>query len=284
MNRWKRFAGMISIVLFFSFALSSSASAGSLGLTKANTQQSGWAYSDQAGHMGTKNSTYRFENESVKNTYSSYVTEGIALWGSYINMTYTPASANGVFLESAENSNATAATQITNVDANGHRTSYTITIYKNNFMNGTSREGRIRTIAHEIGHAYGLGHVPDSGQIMYVQYSATTKVTQKDSWGMQVVTHAHVHNRNTAGTYSEYSASHHEVICSACKGIYIQEHTFTQIWTGSHYHSGAKHYYEMEDVCKHCSCATGNKTWISSQCSGPPCILPYEAPCTNETD
>lgn len=181
--------------------------------------------------MGQRASTYSYESSTVQSAYGSYVSGGISLWGTNIAMSYTSSVPNavGVFGVTDAAVNYNAATLVTSVNSStGYRTGYTITISSQNFNSSSkTTAGKYRTIAHEIGHAYGLGHVPSSSNIMYSYYSATKNVTSQDIWGMKVVTHIHQHSSSTTGTYSEYSVDSHKVLCSSCGGIYIRAHTFS---------------------------------------------------------
>ncbi len=221
------FGWVLAFVLCFSFS-GSKVEAASLARTSANTSVSGWAYSTQSGHMGVKTSNYTFDSSTTYNTYSTYLSNGIALWGTNISMGYTSQStAKGLIIASDAASDATASTLVVSVDSNGHRTKFTITIYSVNFLGSyTNVNGRNRTIAHEIGHAYGLGDISQSSNIMYGSYSTLKQVTTQDIWGMKVVTHQHNHSSSTTGTYSQLNASYHNVVCSSCYGIYKQDHSY----------------------------------------------------------
>lgn len=43
-------------------------------------------------------------------------------------------------------------------------------------------------------------------------------------------------------------------------------------WTGEHYHSGVKHYYQYTYTCEDCGTVV-ETVWISEVCSGPPCAI-----------
>ena len=171
--------------------------------------------------------TYTFESSAVQSSYETDISNGIALWGSNISLRYTgQSSAAGIISQSDSETNATASLSVVNCDSNGHRTNYILTIYKLNFDSNSSAM-KTRTIAHEIGHAYGLGHVSASTDIMYGTASATKSVTSQAIWGIKVVTHVHTHSSTTTGTYEQYNSSYHYVTCSSCLGIYQQAHTYS---------------------------------------------------------
>lgn len=54
--------------------------------------------------------------------------------------------------------------------------------------------------------------------------------------------------------------------------IYCGEHNFIDTFTGSHNHSGTKHYYQYAKTCQYCE--QTYTYWVSVDCSGPPCELP----------
>lgn len=55
--------------------------------------------------------------------------------------------------------------------------------------------------------------------------------------------------------------------------LFNSVHTYSHIYTGYNYHSGAKHYYEYADVCTICGAKKANtSTWSVISCSGPPCV------------
>ncbi len=55
---------------------------------------------------------------------------------------------------------------------------------------------------------------------------------------------------------------------------YYRYHGYANRYTGSEYHSGSYHYYQYADFCTICNKQI-NTTWISVECSGPPCPTPW---------
>lgn len=55
--------------------------------------------------------------------------------------------------------------------------------------------------------------------------------------------------------------------------LYKPNHGYVSyMWTGNHYHSGTRHYYEYGYKCQDCDEFTST-TWTSVSCPGPPCPL-----------
>lgn len=219
----------IIMVLFIILSMTiytSDVEASSLANINANTAESGWALLGSE-HMGTKTCTYKYLTVSAKNAYSSYVTGGIALWGNNISMTYDSSSTQGTIQESLEASTATASTSHDKLASYGHVSAFTITIYKYAFNNSShTAEGKKRTIAHEIGHVYGLAHVANASDIMYPSYSKSIKPTMASIWGMKVVTHTHIHSSSTSGTVVKRTSESHVILCSSCKAHYYSSHVW----------------------------------------------------------
>ena len=167
-------------------------------------------------------------SSAVQAAYSSYVGGGIGLWGTNISMTcISDVDSAGLEIKvSNKITDATASTLVNSVDSEtGHRTKCTITIYPNFNLTSHTYDGKIRTIAHELGHVYGLGHVTFTSSIMYGAYSTTTNVISQDIWGMKVVTHAHIHGTLFMGTYEVVNASYHDITCSSCYGKIRRVHS-----------------------------------------------------------
>lgn len=222
-------------------------------------------------HMGSRNTTYKYEGSAVKNKYSTYIKTGISLWGSSISCTESNSSPMGIITASTEKSNANALTTVTCDTSTNHIISWTLKIYSNNFDANSSDDGKYKTIAHEIGHVYGLGHVDYSSQIMYGTYSQSKNITSYDRAGMSVMTHTHNHNGNYSTTTEKGSVYSHKVRCNTCKAYRTANCLYTE------YHLGSKHYYVADCFC-------GNKYTHSWACSGKPCIMPFSVQLPHELE
>ena len=170
----------------------------------------------------------------------------------------------GLIKVSAINTTSTADTALSYDSNTKHIDSWTITIYKNSF-DGNADAGKYRTIAHEIGHVYGLSHFNNPNQIMYESYSVTKNVTNNDKRGMNVMTHTHTHSGTYSTTLEQYSSYSHKVRCSICLSYHLATCTSTN------YHHGRRHYLDV-------NCACGNTTSTSWVCSGNPCTFPFVSP------
>ena len=260
---------LVLFVLSSTFAIAACADSIDSFLVDNSTR---WANFNESStiHMGSKNTTYSYSSITVKSTYSTFVTAGIEMWGSYISCTESIWSPMGTITVSAMDSGANADLAPTYYAETKHMKSWTLTIYSEVFKENDD-DGQYRTIAHEIGHAYGLGHVNYSNQIMYHTYSESKNVTSYDRAGMNVMTHTHTHNGSYPTTIEEYSAYRHKVRCNTCKAYRLATCSYTD------YHSGSTHYFVFN-----CSC--GNNSTMSWPCSGNPCIMPFSIQLPHELE
>jgi len=192
----------------------------------ANTTVSGWAFSTQPGHMGTKDVNYAYNSLTSFTLLSARVVGAKTLWGTNINMTHTSSNSEAgiIFYINDLPSGTLAKTLVISVDSStDHRTLCKIETNANAYATYTDEEWYI-FIAHEIGHAYGLGHVNNSSSIMYSHYDPAMGITSNDIWGMKVVTHQHVHGTLFIGTYEVVDATYHTITCNSCKGKVTRVH------------------------------------------------------------
>lgn len=212
---------IISISLIVSFTLCFNVFASSdLDDVDANTIISGWSFSG-APHMGTKNLTYTYLSNAVKNAYDGYITDGKSLWGNNINMNYSSSYSDSVLtiVASSMESSASMGLSIGDWESNTDHITLCAVLINTQVFDSYSYAGKIRAVAHELGHVYGLGEISSSSSIMYPYYSTTNNVTNNDIWGMKVVTHVHEHGPIVMGTtYEVLDASYHNVTCNSCKG------------------------------------------------------------------
>ena len=267
--RFASIAVVLLIICFNVFSTIAYASEIDSFLTDGYTRWTHYSSDYSSVHMGTKNTTYSYSSSTVKSNYSSYVISGIGLWGSNIYCIESSSSPMGTITVSAMDSGANAETYLNYNTSSNHVTSWYMTIYSTNF-DVNSDPGKYRTIAHEIGHVYGLGHVSYNSQIMYHTYNESKSVTSYDIAGMNVMTHTHTHIGSYSITLEQYSTYTHKVRCATCKAYYLSNCSYTD------YHSGSRHYLVIN-----CNC--GNNTTQSWICSGNPCVMPFSYEPPQET-
>lgn len=247
---------IVSLILFCSTSVS--ASSISSFETDAAT---GWSKLGTS-HMGIKYTTYSFSSSLDESSLASCVSDGIDMWGSEISCTKRTSGAMGTIASSLAPSQAVASTTISTNSAS-HITAWTICIYELNFIN-KSNAGKARVIAHELGHAFGLGHVSNSSQIMYTTYNDTFSVTAGDIRGMRVMTHVHTHGDSYSISYEPLIHTHKKR-CTTCKAYQTENCNTTRQW-----HEGTTHYYQ-------CNCVCGNQKLVSKVCTDNQCIYKYQS-------
>lgn len=235
------FKKALCILLMLIFAstcfVTSAAKADKLSSTQLSAgPPNGWASKSSRIHRGSKNFTYFFDNETVKNQLSPYVNAAKSLWGSSVSLTENSSSAGSnlriytcnnskygftaasrVLPESGSNIHVTAAEILVNL--------YQFNKSASGLSNAQLEARKSRTIAHEIGHIYGLADLYSSGSkenIMYGYASHTKTVTAMDKKGMSVVTN--VHATHSFSSWSFENTTYHKRTCSVCDGISRQRH------------------------------------------------------------
>lgn len=227
---------MIVSVMAISFSITAFADYLDNGAIYGN-ESVGWNLLAKHQHRGSKVYKYKYDSNSTKSAYGNYITQGAALWGSNISFTE-----KGLF-ESAQctiattndaNLDYTAAVIYSgNMAYNTHFDSITISIHTVNFNSNPTNytdsqlnERKKRTIAHEIGHTYGLADLYEginSLKIMYGYSSYQKGVTAEDLKGLSVVTHEHTSHRFGA-SYTIWSSSNHTSHCATCSGYRFYAH------------------------------------------------------------
>lgn len=244
-NNWKKIFALIMLICGVFVGVSYHEKSESLAYTQNYLEtyfkcdsKTGWVYSARSKHMGSKETTYRMGSESVKALYMSYMTNGAALWGSYVDVTYSSSSMGYVYNVTDSTSNVLANTS-TSAGTDGITTGWTIKI--NSYLfDSKSTAGKNRIIAHELGHVFGLGDLydsADSGKIMYGIYNETSAVNTYDIKGMTVVTEAHTHASYCPVIYEKYTSSKHKVRCTSCMTYYEESHTSSSYCTKCGYSS-----------------------------------------------
>ena len=163
---FKRCSLLLAVLFLLFSSVSSSAYASSIADWRTDSE-TGWVKWHNR-HMGTKYTTYSYESASTKAKYKAYVEAGIDKWGVTIDCSEVTTGAMGLIKEDIYYDPPGSASVQSSYDANKHITSWVLTIYEALFPydnSGTgasaSAAGKNNTIAHEIGHVYGLGEITD---------------------------------------------------------------------------------------------------------------------------
>lgn len=140
--------------------------------------------------------------------------------------------------DSTNNILASATTSSTRTD--GLTTGWSIKINKANFDSLSTSSLKNKTMAHEMGHVYGLKDLTlstFSSQIMYGYVNSSMNVTTNDINGMKVVTEVHTHSGYYPKSYQKRDSSTHLVRCTICKSYIIENHTSLTNCTKCGYHN-----------------------------------------------
>lgn len=108
------------------------------------------------------------------------------------------------------------------------------------------------------------GMVLHSGVVQSVSSSGELTICSK--WG-QAGVYEHSVVNVPWGYYADYSSG-------SIRYVILRYHDYTNLYTGDEYHSGSQHYFRYADICDICGKET-NESWISIDCMGPPCYVPW---------
>ena len=234
--------------------------------------------------------------------YSEYyicVQDGIALWGDVINFTYTPYSINVFYIDYDDGDEWTGLAKTYYDPLTDHKTHWEI--YLNSYyfddpnLMPLTNNDKARTVAHEIGHVYGLGHVTNhfiyNGVVMYpLMYPSSISnrmVSIYDKAGMSVVTHQHKHEGPLVDPKYNFihftptnelqiengSNTHHKIRCTVCFAYVEDEHEFVlKMNHGSHWFECdvegctkqvdfLSHHYDPNGECTVCGYSSCTHAW-----------------------
>ncbi len=193
----------------------------------------GWTYNDY--HMGKKADTYRFTSTTVEQKYGTYMTNAASIWGNSISFTK---SSSGRVPISQLYSNTPGRLASTSTDYYDNETIYStsLVIHYNNFDALSSNEQKNETLAHEIGHIYGLDHFDgDGGKYLMHSTSLDVSIKPKEIAGMNCMTHSHVHSYPSHYTLTYYSSINNNQHVSRCPTCYSYDYKYNHNFTYSNY-------------------------------------------------
>lgn len=96
--------------------------------------------------------------------------------------------------------------------------------------------------------------------------SSSGELTIRSKWG-QAGVYQHSLGNIPKEYYADYSGG-------VIRYNIFRYHDYTNRYTGDEYHSGSQHYFRYADICEICNKET-NESWISIDCMGPPCYVPW---------
>ncbi len=191
-------------------------------------------------HMGSINTTYMYDDtvhvydgkEYLASDYTNHFNNGIALWGDVINMEETDNPMGDIRLMKDPDDPATAKCGGHEPELPYyHETNWYIKINIPKFYPSNKDKAiKKRTIAHEIGHVYGLADLGSEYklQIMYGVKSKKKDVKPNDIWGMEICTDQHIAHNITE--YNHDESGYCIEICGDCGGCTKVPNEFIQAW------------------------------------------------------
>lgn len=193
----------------------------------------GWSFGfpENYTHAGTRSMTYYYNN-SKGTSYATYFEQGKKMWGSKISLSRVSSSVSPSIelivwdiFSFPYDFRANATTEPYSKPPPSHYKRWKILVNQENFDPLSSYQ-KNAVMAHEIGHAYGLGHVNSASQIMYsFTPSSSTKVRSEDLRGMILMTHERSCSSATSeNTYERVDNSRHKKRCKACKSFVYEFH------------------------------------------------------------
>lgn len=220
-KRFKIILVICSVLIIF---ISSNVYAHTTELSGGNTDSTcKFQLMSNGAHMGTSSTSFYYTPAIIEFDYSSNVNSASYSWAGYIYVGKNDNSSN--YITSQYWSYGTVYAAALAPSTVPHDTSWYIKIYYN-YFDALSSTQRSRVLAHEMGHIFGLMHVPYSSVLMYSTYQDPLPSPQtQDKWGIRNCTHSHITHSFTL-TENIGSPTHHKVRCSVCNGFYYDTHDF----------------------------------------------------------